>query len=514
MSLDLALARGASGLTVGSLFRDQVRRVPQAIAVEDGSIQRSYAALSDRVDRLAQHLLRHGVTRGDRIAVLAENRAEHVELQLASGLIGAILACQNWRQSDPELAHCLALAAPRLLFVSERMAQRLESVGWSEAECITFGEEYERALRDAPPGAPPDLAEPEDGLVILYTSGTTGLPKAAVISHRAEIARGVIMRTDGVFHPDRAYLAWTPLFHMAGTDSMIAALTHGAKVILLDGFDPAAIAEIAAREALGWLALMPGTFARMIAEIRSRPGWRAHGVALVGSMADLVPRQEIAEITTLLDAPFRNSFGATETGAAPASRGRIPVGVVPQNLGKEQSSYTRIRLVNEEDREVPDGEPGEVTVRGPGLFSGYWRDPAASSEAFRGGWYHMGDVMRRNPDGTLDFIDRRKYLIKSGGENIYPADIEGVLLASPRIAEAVVVRQPDARWGEVPVAFVVPRDASLTEAEVIGLCRGRIANYKLPRAVRFVQDADLPRSTSGKIRRHTLEQLLAGKDSP
>jgi acyl-CoA synthetase (AMP-forming)/AMP-acid ligase II len=147
-------------------------------------------------------------------------------------------------------------------------------------------------------------------------------------------------------------------------------------------------------------------------------------------------------------------------------------------------------------------------VRSPCLFSGYWRAPDANAEAFRGGWFHMGDILRRNPDRTLDFVDRRKYLIKSGGENIYPAEIEEILLASPRIASAAVVKRPDARWGEVPVPFVVPRDDGLTAEEVVSLCRGKIANYKLSKDVKFLHEQEVPRSTSGKIVRHELEKRL------
>jgi fatty-acyl-CoA synthase len=142
------------------------------------------------------------------------------------------------------------------------------------------------------------------------------------------------------------------------------------------------------------------------------------------------------------------------------------------------------------------------------LFSGYWGAPEATANDFRGGWFHLGDVFIRNPDATYDFVDRRKYLIKSGGENIYPAEVERVLLAQPRVADAVVVRRPDARWGEIPVAFVVRRDEALTADEVLAACRGMIANYKLPKEIRFVADADLPRNTTGKIVRHELEQRL------
>jgi acyl-CoA synthetase (AMP-forming)/AMP-acid ligase II len=501
------LATQAAGLTVGSLFQHQVLRNGGQIALEGGGRALSYAQLGERVFRLVHALMAMGVGRGDRIALLAENRLEYPEMQLAAARLGAILACQNWRQSGPELQHCIRLVAPNLLVASERQAGRLAAIDHGVPRTVTLGEEYEALLQAAPASPLPDLAQPEDGLVILYTSGTTGLPKAAVISHRAMIARSAIARIDQSFFPDRTFIAWTPLFHMGAADSTLAALMHGTKVVVLEGFDPAVIADLMERETIGWLALMPGMFARMIEELRGKSR-SPKGIGLCGSMADLVPRHEIAAITTLLGAPFRNSFGSTETGPAPFSKGRIPVGVLPERLSKQQSAYCIVRLVDPDGQEVPDGEPGEVAFRGPSLFSGYWGNPEANAEAFRNGWYHMGDVLRRNQDGTFDFVDRRKYLIKSGGENIYPAEIEQVLLASPRIAEAVVVRRPDPRWGEVPVAFVAAREPALTEAEVLALCRDRIASYKVPKAVRFLRESEFPRSTSGKVQRHILEERL------
>lgn len=500
-------AAQAAGLTVGALFAQQVILKGGSIALEGNGRALSYAALGERVSRLARALAARGIRRGDRVALLSENRPEYAELQLAAATVGAILACQNWRQADPELQHCIRLVAPSLLIVSERQLGRLANINHGAPAVLSFGETYEALLSSAPAVDLPDVVEPEDGLLILYTSGTTGLPKAAVISHRAMIARSVIARTDGSFFPDRTFVAWTPLFHMGGTDSTLAALMHGAKVIVLENFDPPAIADLLERESIGWLSLMPGMFAKMIEELHRKPR-KIQPLGLCGAMADLVPRHEIAEITTLLQAPFRNSFGSTETGPAPFSRGRIAIGAAPERLSKLQSSYCLVRLVDQDGRDVPDGEPGEAAFRGPSLFSGYWGDAAANAEAFRDRWYHMGDVLRRNPDGSYDFVDRRKYLIKSGGENIYPAEIEQVLLASPRVAEAVVVRCADARWGEVPVAFVAPRDPSLTEADVLALCRGRIAGYKVPKTVRFLLEAEFPRSTSGKVQRHLLEARL------
>jgi fatty-acyl-CoA synthase len=505
-----AAAREAGAFTIGALLRDQARRHPARVALEEGGRSTTYAELNARVNRLAQALAARGVGRGERVGILSENRREYVEAQLACAKLGAILACQNWRQTEEELAHCVRLAEPRAMLVSARFAERLERTGHDVPEVITLGEAFEALLAAALDREPPELAEPEDGVAILYTSGTTGLPKGAVISHRAMVARAVMARLDGNFFPDRCFVAWTPLFHMAAVDNVLAAITHGAKVILMDGFDPGGLIEIAGREELGWLSLMPGTIGRVIEEAR-RARLRPRSIAVIGAMPDLVPPAELAEVTTLLNAPFRNTFGSTETGSAPASAGRIPIGVAPTRMSKTQSSCCLVRLVDEEGREVPDGTPGEVAFRGPSLFSGYWRNPEANAESFRDGWFHMGDVLVRNPDGTFDFVDRRKYLIKSGGENIYPAEIERVLLAHPRIADVAVVRRPDARWGEVPVAFVLARDPGLAAEEVIAACRGRVAGYKVPREVRFVTEQDLPRSTTGKIMRHVLEQRMVAE---
>jgi fatty-acyl-CoA synthase len=373
-----------------------------------------------------------------------------------------------------------------------------------------FGSEYEHDLARADTFEPRAEVNPEDGFIILYTSGTTGLPKGALISQRAMLARGLISSFDRPAGADDGFVAWSPMFHMGATDNMFATLIRGGKVVVLDGFNAPALVETAARERIGHLTLLPGVIDQVLAELR-RTGVQPKGIRSLGVMADLVPRQQIAEVTTLLQAPYSNSFGSTETGSPPASRGLIPVGVVPERLSKVQSTMCEVRLVDADDRDVPQGEPGELAMRGPSLFSGYWGAPEATAEDFRNGWFHMGDVFVRNPDGTLDFVDRRKYLIKSGGENIYPAEIERILLASPRIAEAVVVRRPDARWGEVPVAFVVANDPTVSDAEVVELCRGKIANYKLPKEVRLVTHADLPRNASGKIVRAGLEALLTAK---
>jgi fatty-acyl-CoA synthase len=278
-------------------------------------------------------------------------------------------------------------------------------------------------------------------------------------------------------------------------------------VIVQDGFDPARIAETVMRETFGWISVMPGAVGALIAALEQNAA-PPRGVANCGVMPDLVAPHEIARITTLLGASYRNSFGATETGTAPLSGNRIPPGVIPTDLAKSPSPASEIRLVDADDKDVADGEVGELAMRGPTLFSGYWRDDAATAEDFRGGWFHMGDMFRRRPDGRYDYVDRRKYLIKSGGENIYPAEIERVLLADPRVADAVVVRRKDARWGEVPVALVVARQAIADVGELAGRCRAALAGFKQPKEIRLVPPERLARSTTGKVRRRELEEWV------
>jgi fatty-acyl-CoA synthase len=328
-----------------------------------------------------------------------------------------------------------------------------------------------------------------------------------LISQRAMIARSVIARLDSPVQPGDSFIAWAPMFHMVSTDTVYATLMSGGKVIVMDGLEVEKLIEITSREFIGHLTLMPGMIDRVIEEI-DRSGLKPKGARSIGCMADLVPAAQIARVTTLYQAPFRNSFGSTETGGAPASRGTIAIGVWPESLSKQQNSHCQIKLVDEHDVEVEDGQPGELAFRGPSLFSGYWDADETNAQDFRQGWFHMGDVFVRNPDGTLDFVDRRKYLIKSGGENIYPAEIERVLLADARVLEAVVVRRPDARWGEVPVAFVARLDETLSADDVKSLCRGKIAGYKLPKDVVFISLEEFPRSTTGKVKRHELEQRL------
>ncbi len=491
--------RQAGGGNVGRMFAAQAQRRSNHMALACDGESLSYGQLNARVNRLANVMLTRGVGHGDRVGLLARNCMAFIEVELAASKIGAITVSMNWRLSPTELQHCLDLTSPKLLITQPGYLD--------DRDRLEIGASYESALEDAPASEPAVEAGGEDGLVIIFTSGTTGLPKGALISHRAMIARAAIYGAETGAPAKDTFVAWTPLFHMGANDFALATLMRGGKVIIVDGYQPDALVSAIEAETIHYLTVIPGMIGDFISVLRDRKA-KPKGIGMIGAMADLVPRQQLAEITRLLDAPYLNTFGSTETGMPPATANYVAVGEAPASLSKRQNDFCEVRLVDTDDNEVPAGEPGELAIRGPSLFSGYWRNAAANEESFRGGWFHMGDVFRRNPDGSLDFVDRVKYMIKSGGENIYPAEIEQYILADPRVAEAAVVRKPDDRWGEVPVVFAARRDSDLSAEDLIAVCKGKLASYKLPKEVHFIDLDDFPRSTSGKILRHELEARL------
>ncbi|WP_225783293.1 class I adenylate-forming enzyme family protein [Xenophilus sp. Marseille-Q4582] len=505
-------------MNVYSLFLNRARAWPARTALVQSDQAIRYDELAQRAERTARALAAQGLRAGDRVALLSENRIEYVELLLGAAALGVIVACQNWRQSPDELRHCITLVKPQFVIGSARFSAlladaRVPALVSGEVPVLNLDEGQAAWLQrgDAAPAPALGQADPEAGLFILYTSGTTGLPKGALISHRACIARSCIAALDQLLVPGDAFIAWTPMFHMLATDSTLTTLLGGGTVFILDGLDLPAIRHLVQTERIGHLVVIPGMVDKAIEAFRA-PGFTVKGVRGVGCMADLVPPAQIEAITRRVQAPFLNSFGSTETGAAPASAGLLAAGQPVQDLAKRQSALCLIRLVDDEGHEVGIDQPGEMQVSGPGLFSGYCDYQAHADGGARlraGDWFAMGDMFTRSADGLLHYVDRKKYLIKSGGENIYPAEIERVLTALPGVADAVVIRQPDAQWGEVPVAYVVAAEPGLDAATVIARCRGRIAGYKLPKEVVFVRADELPRNSTGKVQRNLLEAAHA-----
>ena len=296
---------------------------------------------------------------------------------------------------------------------------------------------------------------------------------------------------------------------MASTDLAIGSLLIGGSVAFIDGFNPRKITNLIKKYKLSWLVLMPGMLEEYIKFIEDK-NMNIKGIKAMGAMADLIPKNQIKNITKLLDTPYLNSFGSTETGMPPASKGFIAKNKNNFSLSKIQSSFCEVKLVKN-NKEVGYETPGECAVRGPTLFSGYWKAEKTNIKDFKGGWFHMGDMMKRTREETFDFVDRKKYLIKSGGENIYPAEIERVILKHKDINEAVVVKIKSKKWGETPIAIISisnnDRQKIIIE-ELKKSCRKYLAGYKQPANILVIKEKDIPRSTTGKVQRHLVEKML------
>ncbi len=493
--------------TVGTLFHNRVTVNPSHLAVVDGKRKLTYTALEDRSNRLANGLLDLGIKRGDRVAILAHNCQEYIELEIAAAKAGFIVAALNCRLGTRELTHCIHLVAPKIIIVQASTVANLKASSTLAYPQILIGKEYEEFLCVSSSEYPNLDIDPESGLMILYTSGTTGMPKGALISHRAFIARAMCFASEMQIPINDHYCAWPPIYHMASTDQLLATLLRGGTVHVVDGYNADKIITILEQEIMQFMFLMPGMIGDFVKVLKQRKV-KVKGLALCGAMADLVPLDDIVAASTLLNAKYLNSFGATETGLPPATSSLFDIGERPAKLSKRQSAFCELRLVDSDDNDVPNGSPGEAVVRGPTLFSGYWNATEENEACFRNGWFHMGDVLRRNEDGTLDYVDRLKYMIKSGGENIYPAEIEQVLAMESRIIESIVVRKKDDKWGEVPVVFITTNDSTLCADDILEHCKKHLSRYKQPKEVIFITHADIPRSTTGKIQRHVLEGKL------
>lgn len=513
------LARQAASFTLADLFRRSARLFAGRRAVVSADVELTYAQLDERTDRLAQALAAHGLGRGDRLSVLSTTRPEYVEVYLAAAKLGVTVVALNTRLQNDELVHCVELGRPRVLFVSPGLATVGDAVVRATTgieRVVAFPERggdedsaYERLLAGAPADPPAASSEPEDIHCVLFTSGTTGRPKGAMISQRASALRAFRVVDWFGLGPEDGLIGWIPMFHTGGDECVQATLLSGGTFATFEQADPVAMFEGIERHRLTWTPMLPG----LITDFLHHPERTQHDLSSLRftlGYANMMPRV-VKEFTAATDSGFWDAFGQTESSFVIALD-LVRPGEEP-SLRKRPAPFLDVRIVDEEMNELPPGVPGECVVRGPTVMSGYLEDPEATAAAFRGGWLHTGDVLVRHDDGTLTYVDRLKYLIKTGGENVYPAEVEQVLTSHPAVREACAISVPDERWGETVKAVVVPEpQETLTAAAISSWCADRLAGFKRPRYVQFLAYEDVPRSTTGKILRHELEAVTVTPD--
>ncbi|WP_255197610.1 class I adenylate-forming enzyme family protein [Halorarius litoreus] len=509
---------------VGDLLRKAVRKYGDRTAIAEPGREVTYRELNERVNGLTNALLDRGCApEAATVAVLAENRGEVAEVMYAGAKGGWLVPALNWRLNREELVHCVDLVEPDILIVSEQYRDKL---AWLDADAESDPEyvflddpdddelDYEDLVAAGATTEPlPDRRiDPEQGLVVLNTSGTTGLPKAVVISHRCWLARAYKNIIDFGLEEHDDQLIWPPMFHMISADFIPTIATLGGTYYPMDSFDVERVYDILTSEGspIAWMVLLPGVVEQFLDYAEEHDIGRddIRELRNIGALVDLVDPKKVERVTKKFDMPFKNSYGATENDNALSGGHDVPVGVRPgqEEYRKVESSFIDMKLIDEDWNDI-DGNHGELAVRGPSVCSGYIKNPEANREDFNNGWFRTGDIFRRHDDGTYSFLNRRKYLIKSGGENIYPAELEEVLISHELVEDAITVRVPDEKWGEVPRAVVStnhPED--LEKDELMALLRDRLAGYKLPHYIDIVAPGELPRSATGKLVREDIEE--------
>jgi acyl-CoA synthetase (AMP-forming)/AMP-acid ligase II len=501
---------------IPDLVRNPARRFPDRTCVREGARALSFQEVDDRADRLAAGLHERGVGPGDRVAILAFNELEYLEIQVGVQRARAILVPLNYRLSVPELAHIIAKCGASVLIYGPGLAgvaRELDVALLIRLGPEGDGEPYDSLLESNP--GPSDQRDQSDreGLDpaapvnILYTSGTTGRPKeGAVLTNLGFFAREAALALDIQARPGSVFLQTLPMFHIAANTAYSFTFS-GSTIVLLKEFSVEGVVEALHAHAVTHVLLVPTT----INVINHHPGideehFRDLEMVIYG--ASPIAPEVLRRALTVFGCGFFQLYGMTETCACSILRPdahdpELRAGLLA-SAGTDAITFETL-VVDADDRPCPVGTVGEIVTRGPAVMTGYWEDPEESAAALRGGWMHTGDLGYRSGDGYLYVTDRLKDMIITGGENVYPREIEDVLYAHDAVREAAVIGVPDEEWGERVHAIVV-RDpgGTISEADLIAFCRLHLARYKCPKSVEFADT--LPKNATGKILKKELRQ--------
>ncbi|MDT7616483.1 MAG: fatty-acyl-CoA synthase [Pseudonocardiales bacterium] len=494
---------------LGSWPERRLRMSPDRPAILFEDTTTSYATLADRVRRCADALHGLGLRRGDRVVYLGTNHPSSLETLFACGALGAIWVPVNARLTPPEVAYVLGDSAPSVVVHGREHGGHADALAdgipWVAAEPPLDGGagslHYEDLLAAAEPVHRDVPVGLDDPCMIMYTSGTTGRPKGAVLTH-GNITFNCVNQLIGLdFAPAEVTLAVAPLFHIGGLNGTVTpTLMRGGTVLIVRSFDAPRVLELVERHGVNSFFAVPA-----IIEMLARdPGFTRRDLSALRTVgvggAPLPP----SSITPWHDrgVTIQQVYGMTE--AAPSGTS-LDGDEAAKHIGSagRQAFFTDVRVWDEAGRDVEPGQVGEVVLSGPNIMSGYWGQPEATAEVLRDGWFHSGDAASVDEDGYLYIRDRFKDMIISGGENVYPAEVEAALMELPGVVEAAVIGVPDEKWGEVGMAVLVVVGEANADV-LLGELRGRLAGFKIPRHVRFVEA--LPRTATGKIRKAELRR--------
>lgn len=498
------------------------RLSPDKIAARDLERAMTFRMLNDRSRRLANALLGIGLKKGDRVCILAYNCLEWVEIYAAIAFAGLIAVPINFRLVGPEIRYIVENCDARALVVQAELLETIEAIRAdlpiSTGNFLVFGDDkrragyraYEDLITSAQTSAPPVLVAPDDPWALMYTSGTTGKPKGAIRSHRGSAMLSLVTEVELSLTRHDSALLVMPMCHANSLFFFGAFAYCGAACTVYSrkSFDPEHLVRTLAEGGATFTSLVPTHYIMMLA-LPEKARARYNIDAVTKLMISSAPARGDTK-RAIMDY-FRNAglfelYGSTEAGWVTMLHPDEQFSKLG-SVGRECVGSRPIRLLDPDGNEVPDGEAGELYSCNSSTFEGYWKLPEKTNEAFRGDYCTVGDLARRDEDGYIFLVDRKSNMIISGGENVYPSEVEAILGGHPGVKDVAVIGVVDQKWGERVHAVIIAHDGvKLAESEILDWCRDRIAGHKRPRSVSFIRDEDMPRTATGKILHRMLRE--------
>ena len=511
-------------LTISDAVTTHARLTPLKVGARDSQRALTYAAWNERASRLGAGILALGLRKGDRIAIVAYNCVEWMEIYVALARAGLVAVPINFRLTAAEIAYIAGDAEAKAVIAGVEFCATLDTIRSDIPQCtgcfVVIGAApstkwvaYEDVVAFGGTAATFESVHPDDLCALMYTSGTTGRPKGAMRSHAGSSLIALATALEMGFTCDDTGLLVMPLCHANSLYFGTTFIHLGATCIVDDrrSFDPEALLARLAGDRVTFTSLVP-THYTMLLSLPSQVK-RQYDVSSVGKLLiSSAPARKDMKLAILEQ--FRNGklyelYGSTEHGWVTLLRPHEQIDRLG-SVGREWAGSGPIRILDESGNEVPDGEVGELYARTAYVFDGYWKNPEKTAEAFRGDWSSVGDMARRDGDGYIWLVDRKSNMIISGGENVYPSEVESVLATFPKVRDVAVIGIAHAKWGEaVHAALVLHEGQSSTTQEVREWCKQRLAGFKCPVTVSFIADAEMPRTATGKIQHRLLKAQLS-----
>lgn len=502
-------------MNMGDMVLKSTQRFPDKVAIIYGEKRLTYKEFNSRINRIANKLTELGVKKGDRIAILSFNCSQFLEIYFGLAKLGAWAVPLNFRLVGRELTYALNDSKSSMLFIGEEFIDLTNEIRGDletvEKYILIEGEprddllSYEELLEtshDAEPGVEVDM---EDIQMLCYTSGTTGFPKGAMLSHGNLIWNSINMNFAWGVTPDDVTVCAAPLFHTGALHCVAFPTFHtGGTTIVFKQFDPREVMEAIQRERVTNMVMLTSMWILM-GELPDLESYDMSSVRWGLCGGSVLPTNTAEKLGKIFEGGFIAGYGLTEASPGVTMLEPKYFEGRPDSIGKA-IPHVDVRLVNDQDQEVEVGEIGELIVRGHNVFKGYYNKPEANAETLRNGWLHTGDLAKRDEEGFMYFVDRKTDMIKSGGENVYAAEVEYALTSHPSVVEAAVIGVPDPIWVETIKAYVVRKPGEeVTADELIEHCKQIMASFKKPKFIEFIEE--LPKNPSGKVVKPVLRKL-------